>query len=300
MKNKILAAVGAAALAFTMSGTANAQIVAQPCETCGVALGAPLPEGVFFVDLENYGQRDGQANRLGVNIPISVWSTPFTFYNTRLEVLAAVPVFTHIDGPTINRVDLYSQAILFAFAHDFGNGFNASVIAGPRGQDNFTNAGRGALADLRASLSYVKDGFNATVTANYGGNLGGKFTGIVGGVATGFDDNIFIDYTLTKKFNKFEIGVIGYYQTDINGPIVRQRSLAVGGLIGYDFGKFTLQAYATREVYVRNGGFGLGQPANGVGGGTGVNNDYDTRGYLRVIVPLYVAPTAPAPVVARY
>lgn len=300
MKNKILAAVGAAALAFTMSGTANAQIVAQPCETCGVALGAPLPEGVFFVDLENYGQRDGQANRLGVNIPIGVWSTPFTFYNTRLEVLAAVPVFTHIDGATTNRVDLYSQAILFAFAHDFGNGFNASVIAGPRGQDNFTNAGRGALADLRASFSYVKDGFNATVTANYGGNLGGKFTGVVGGVATGFDDNIFIDYTLTKKFNKFEIGVVGYYQTDINGPIVRQRSLAVGGLIGYDFGKFTLQAYATREVYVRNGGFGLGQPTNGVGGGTGVNNDYDTRGYIRVIVPLYVAPTAPAPVVARY
>ncbi len=301
MKKQVLNTIAAATLAFgTMQGIASAQIVGQPCETCGVALGAPLPEGVFFVDLEDYGQRDGQSNRLGVNVPITVWSTPFTFYNTRLEVLAAIPVFTHIDGPTVNRVDLYSQGLLFALAHDFGNGFNASIIGGPRGADNFTNAGRGAIADLRASLSYVKDGFNATVTANYGGNLGGKFTGIVGGVATGFDDNIFIDYTLTKKFNKFEIGVIGYYQTDLNGPVVRQRSLAVGGLVGYDFGKFTLQAYATREVYVRNGGYGLGQPVNGIGGGTGVNNDYDTRGYLRVIVPLYVAPTAPAPVVARY
>ena len=302
MKNKILAAVGAAALAFTMSGTANAQIVAQPCETCGVALGAPLPEGVFFVDLENYGQRDGgaQPNRLGVNIPIVAWSTPFTFYNTRLEILAAVPVFTHIDGSGpmgLNRVDVYSQALLFVFAHDFGNGFNASVIAGPRGADNFTNAGRGTLADLRASLSYVKNGFNATVTANYGGNLGGKLT-VVNGAITGYDDNIFIDYTLTKKFNKFEIGVVGYYETDINGPVVRQRALAVGGLVGYDFGKFTLQAYATREVYVRNGGFGLGQPT--LTTGAGINNDYDTRGYIRLIVPLYVAPTAPAPVVARY
>ena len=269
MKNKLMAAVGAAALAFTMSGTAKAQIVAEPCETCGVALGAPLPEGVFFVDNENYGQRDGQNNRLGVNIPITVWSTPFTFYNTRLEVLAAVPVFTHIDGGgpgALNRVDLYSQAIIFAFAHDFGNGFNA------------------------------------TVTANYGGNLGGKTTtrDAFGNPTAGFDDNIFIDYTLTKKFNKFEIGVIGSYETDINGPLVRQRSLSVGGLIGYDFGKFTLQAYATREVYVRNGGWGLGQPVVGPGGGAGVNNDYDTRGYLRIIVPLYGAPTAPAPVVARY
>ncbi len=302
MKNNIMAAVGAAALAFTMSGTAKAQIVGQPCETCGVALGAPLPEGVFFVDLEDYGKRSGQANRLGVNVPISVWSTPFSFYNTRLEVLAAIPVFTHIDGPTANRVDLYSQGLLFALAHDFGNGFNAAIIGGPRGADNFTQAGRGAIADLRASISYVKDGFNATVTANYGGNLGGKVTafGAFGTPTAGFDDNIFIDYTLTKKFNKFEIGVIGYYQTDINGPVVRQRSLAVGGLIGYDFGKFTLQAYATREVYVRNGGYGLGQPSIGAGGGAGVNNDYDTRGYIRFIVPLYVAPTAPAPVVARY
>ena len=308
MKNKILAAVGAAALAFTMSGTAEAQIVAQPCETCGVALGAPLPEGVFFVDLESYGQRDGQPNRLGVNIPIGVWSTPFTFYNTRLEVLAAVPVFTHIDGggPTgLNRVDVYSQALLFAFAHDFGNGFNAAIIVGPRGADNFTNAGRGALADLRASISYVKDGFNATVTANYGGNLGGKVTtrDAFGNPTAGFDDNIFIDYTLTKKFNKFELGVIGYYETDINGPIVRQRALAVGGLVGYDFGKFTLQAFATREVYVRNGGWGLGQNAvvNGAGGFiANGNRDYETRGYVRLIVPLYVAPTAPAPVVARY
>ena len=298
MKKQILNTLGAAALAFgAMQGVASAQIVGQPCETCGVALGAPLPEGVFFVDLEDYGKRDGQANRLGVNVPISVWSTPFTFYNTRLEILAAIPVFTHIDGAAVNRVDVYSQAILFAFAHDFGNGFNASVIAGPRGADNFTNAGRGAIADLRASLSYVKDGFNATVTANYGGNFGGKLT-VVNGALTGYDDNIFIDYTLTKKFNKFEIGVIGYYQTDINGPVVRQRSLAVGGLIGYDFGKFTLQAFATREVYVRNGGYGLGQPS--LTTGAGINNDYETRGYLRVIVPLYVAPTAPAPVVARY
>ena len=274
----------------------------QPCETCGVALGAPLPEGVFFVDLEDYGKRDGQANRLGVNVPITAWSTPFSFYNTRLEVLAAIPVFTHIDGPTLNRVDLYSQAILFALAHDFGNGFNAGIIAGPRSQDNFTQAGRGAIADIRGSLSYVKDGFNATVTANYGGNLGGKttqFNAFGQGVA-GFDDNIFIDGTITKKFGKFEIGVVGYYQTDLNGPVVKQRSAAVGGLIGYDFGKFTLQAFATREIYVRNGGYGLGQPVNGVGGGTGVNNDYETRGYLRVIVPLYVAPAAPAPVVARY
>ena len=88
--------------------------------------------------------------------------------------------------------------------------------------------------------------------------LGGVTTArdAFGNPTAGFDDNIFIDYTLTKKFNKFEVGVIGYYETDINGPLPRQRALAVGGLVGYDFGKFTLQAFATREVLVRQGGWG--------------------------------------------
>ncbi len=306
MKNTILAMLGAAALSSAaLYGKANAQIVGEPCETCGVALGAPLPEGVYFVDNESYGQREGQSNRLGVNVPITAWSTPFSFYDTRLEVFAAIPVFTHIDGATINRVDVYSQALLFVFAHDFGNGFNAAIIAGPRGADNFTNQGRGAIADLRASISYVKDGYNATVTANYGGNFGGKITSggnIAPGTFVGFDDNIFIDYTFTKKFGKLEAGVIGYYETDLNGPVVRQRALAVGGLVGYDFGKFTLQLYATREVYVRNGGWGLGQPVLGQTTQTitRANSDYDTRGYVRIIVPLYVAPAPAAPVVAKY
>ena len=299
MKKQVLNTIAAATIAFgTMQAIAEAQIVGEPCETCGVALGAPLPEGVFFTDNESYGKRDGQANRLGVNVPITVWSTPFSFYNTRLEVLAAIPVFTHIDGPGngLNRVDLYSQGLLFALAHDFGNGFNLAIIGGPRGADNFTNAGRGAIADGRIALSYVKDGFNASLSVNYGGNLGGKATArdAFGNVTAGFDDSIFVDYTLTKKFNKFEIGVVGSYFQDIGGPLKQSASVSVGGLIGYDFGKFTLQAYATREVYVRNGGWGLGQST------LGVNNDYETRGYFRVIVPLYVAPTAPAPVVARY
>ena len=303
MKKQVLAIAGAAAMSFgALHGTANAQIVGEPCETCGVALGAPLPEGVFFVDNESYGQRDGQANRLGANVPITAWSTPFSFYNTRLEVFAAIPVFTHIDGATINRVDVYSQALLFVFAHDFGNGFNASVIAGPRGADNFTQNGRGAIADLRAAISYVKDGYNFSVSANYGGNFGGKITSggnTTVGTFAGFDDNIFIDYTFTKKFGKVELGVVGYYETDLNGPVQRQRALSVGGLIGYDFGKFTLQAYATREVFVRQGGWGLGQPALGVATANG-SSDYDTRGYIRLVVPLYVAPAPAAPIVAKY
>ena len=287
---KTIAAVGAAALTFGfMTGVAKAQIIGQPGETMGLALGAPLPEGVFVNELESYGKRDGQGARLGVNVPIIAWSTPFTFYDTRLEVLYAAP-FTHIDG-ALNRVDAYSQGLLFAFAHDFGNGFNGVVIAGPRSPDNFTQAGRGAAADIRAAISYVKDGYNATVSFNYGGNFGGKFVPGAGYFGLGFNDNIFVDYTLTKTIGKFTFGVVGDTYTDIGGPNpIRPGGALVGGLVGYDFGPVILNAMVTREVAVRAGGYGLG-PGN--------TNGKETRGWLRVIIPLYVAPKA-APVVARY
>ena len=57
-------------------------------------------------------------------------------------------------------------------------------------------------------------------------------------------------------------------------------------LLGYDFGKVTVQAMVTREV-----------AASGLGG-YGLPGRFDTRGWMRLIVPLYVAPAAP--VVAKY
>ena len=287
MKTKILATLGAAAFAMGASVTASqAQIISQPCETCGVAIGAPLPEGVFFVDLENYGKKDNQTSRLGVNIPVVVWSTPFSFYDTRLEVLYAAP-FTHIDG-VLNRVDIYSQALLLLFNHSFGNGFSAGLILGPRTPDNFTNQNRGAAADGRASISYVGPlaglgPIKAVATFAYSGNFGGVNRG-----TALFNDNIYVDYTLTKTIDKFEFGIVGYAQTDLRqvAGATYGRSVAIGGLIGYDFGKVTVQAYVTREVATNGVGYGLA-------------GNYDTRGYLRVIVPLYVAPVA-TPVVAKY
>lgn len=76
-KGLALLAGGIALLASALDAPTRAQIIAEPCETCGVAFGKALPEGITFFDLEAYGQRDGQANRLGVNIPTLAWSTPY-------------------------------------------------------------------------------------------------------------------------------------------------------------------------------------------------------------------------------
>ena len=285
------------ALALTL-GTARAQVIAEPCETCGVEFGKALPEGITFLDLEGYGQRDGQPNRLGVNIPTVAWSTPFSFYNTRLEVLAIVPVFTHIDGVTTNRVDYYASSLIFGGAHDFGNGFHAGVFVGPRSGDNNTNIGRGTAADFRGSLVYEKDGFQAIATFIYSGNFGGLARPIDGaaGIAR-YNDNAFIDYRLLKTFGKFQIGVVGSAVEDITGPIpIKPGSISVGGLVGYDFGSFKLQGYVTREIAIRAGGWGLG-PSYSYGGNDG---GAETRGFFRVEIPIYKAQMAPSPISARY
>lgn len=70
---------------------------------------------------------------------------------------------------------------------------------------------------------------------------------------------------------------------------IRAGAVAVGGLVGYDFGRFTLQADVTREVATRGAPQGL----------TGTGKE--TRGLFRPVLPLYVAPApTAAPVIARY
>ena len=245
---------------------------------------------------------------VGVNIPALVYSTPFTAYDTRLEILYAAP-FIHTDGPaantaTANRVDIFQQAIGPIIAHDFGNDFGASLILLLRPpSEHFFNY---TYADLRASFSYTGNGLDITATFGYTGTFGGQqggtafgiqrnpFTGNV--ITAGNSDAVDLDFTATKKFGKFEIGFVGFAQTDINtrgvnsivladGTLVskRQGAVAVGGLLGYDFGRFTLQGYATREVASRNQG------------------GEETKGFLRLIVPLYVAPAPVTSMVrARY
>ena len=336
MKTKVLATFGAASLALAMSNTASHALLGfEPGESMGIATGAALPEGVFAVDTELYGKRDGNPGHTGLNIPILIWSTPVTFYNTRLEFAYAGPFF-HSDSYQFNRTvqangltdgqtRIYNQAIGTILAHDFGGGFGASLttLFHPADQRYIPHD----WADLRGAISYTGNGFDITAQFGYTGTFGSKNSIFAAGAAggqsvainsagtitgnpadygsiAGFSDAINVDFTATKTFNKFEIGFVGFAHEDIENGIdnanvvalngsfatsgfTRAAAVGVGGLVGYDFGKVNVQASVTREVASR------GAPQlNGTG--------KETRGFIRLIVPLYVAPAAPAPVVARY
>lgn len=243
---------------------AKAASVLQPGGTLGVAAGAPLPEGVFFNNISSYGNRDNTLAKTEVNLTAVIWATPFSFYNTRFHVFYLLPTV----GTTNTAQDRFfvnPQLLAGYLAHDFGNGFGASYFAGVRAATSASPLFKQSSFEQRGAVSYTGNGFNLTVNV-----INGLYTS-----RSIYADWLNVDITATKKFGKFEIGGVAFGSSDLNSPTFgykRVGQIAAGGLVGYNFGKFTLQAIVTRDVTTHN------------------YTGKETRGWMRVVVPLYVAP----------
>ncbi len=276
MKRSLLATT---ALLTALASGAHAASVLQPGGTLGVAAGAPLPEGVFFNNISSLGNRDGTVAKTEINLTAVVWSTPFFFYRTRLEFLYLAPTVATTNTAQ-DRFFVNPQLLGAYLAHDFGAGFNASYFAGVRAAETSSPLFKQSSFEQRGAASYTGNGFDITVDV-----INGLYTS-----RTIYANWINVDITATKKFNKFEIGGVAFGSSDLNSPTgfayKRVGQIAAGGLVGYNFGAFTLQAMVTRDVTTHN------------------YTGKETRGWMRVIVPLYVAPQAPQapiePIRARY
>ena len=330
MNCKFLSTLGISALALAASVSASHAGYFVPGETMGFSLLSPLPEGLFLADLETYGRADKQPDaNVGVNIPLLIWSTPWTFYNNRIEILAGAP-FVHTDTHTGNQI-IDNPANVFgaatyalgpALSHDFGNGLSGGIGAFIRTPDPSTNVahvfGQTIVeGDFRESAQYVMSSGplsgvvfmeNAGVTSALGQHYSGLQPGAYPAnlVALGFpapeaqNDQFAGDFTIEKTFNKVTIGFTGFGNMDLDhrgGP--RQASAELGGLLGYDFGRFSVTAIVTRSVFVNEAGVSdtiAGSVSHALTGAAG----FETRGWFHVVVPLYVAPPPPSAVVARY
>ncbi|ACL57177.1 transporter [Methylobacterium nodulans] len=324
VKQWLAAGAAALSLGFTATG-AFAQTTTVPGEQVGLAVGAPLPEGVYAIDTFTYQRADqpGAAD-LGVNIPVLVWSTPWKVLGARFEAVVAPPTlfsFSRTGGRDISaNVGTFIGGI---FAWDLGNNVGVSYLAGVYLND--LNAGRfGGLNQLASNtyrqgwaISYTGDGWNLTANLTYNFyDVPARFEGP--GLIPAFygarfpSDALNLDLTATKKFGNFEFGAIGYGTTNLRNNAFRAFGpscvglspaicgsvgpsgggrFALGGLIGYDFGKFSVQAYVARDVATS-----ARQTIN-IGGVPVVTNraDYRTEGWFRVIAPLYTVAAAPAP-----
>jgi hypothetical protein len=263
----------AAAGALTLSATAGAMAgsVTQPGENAGLATGAPLPQGIYFVDTFDWGTRSTSSgtSASGLSIPILLWSTPWKFLGGRVELALATPwVEAGTEGAkgvgSYNE-SLYNPYIGGFLAWDLGHGFGFSYGLGAYIGVTDVEANPSTFLNNRFGLSYTANGWNLTANVVYGNALDTS-------IATS-PDYLNLDLTATKTFGKWEVGAVGYYSTDlgtlpVNDANPKQSQFAAGALVGYDWGAVKTQLYFTRDVW-----------QEGYGG-------YDTRVWARVILPL--------------
>jgi len=276
MEFKWAPAVAAGLLALTaFEAPAIAGSVTQPGETVGLATGAPLPEGFYFVNTADWGCRNTSPDStcLGVSIPVLAWSTPWTVFGARVQFLGAVPVAEVGVANSTYLYGFYNPFLAGQLAWDLGNGFGFSYLLGAYIGVNTDVGFDSSSLNQRFALSYTADGWNLTANLIWGIQADGN-------TSTVNPDFLNLDLTATKTFGKWEIGPVGFYSTDLNNPVPfyqKQSQFALGGLVGYNFGPVILQAYLTTDVYEENYG------------------GNDTRVWGRLIVPLGNPFAAPAP-----
>jgi len=326
MKNWL--AAGAVALSVGMTSTiAQAQTTTVPGEQVGLAIGAPLPEGIYALNTFTYRRTDGRNDPdTAVNIPVLVWSTPLVPFGGRIELLVAPPtVFAFTRNPAgVANKDISINVGTFVggiWAFDLGGNFGVSLLGGVYLND--LNGDRGSIITANGATatpvlpqlssntyrfgvagSYTGDGWN--LTANLTANIydsPGRFDGRVGAFIgpIRLSDALNFDLTATKTFGNFEIGAVGYgtYNFDISplsAAAGNRGRFALGGLVGYDFKVFKVQAYVARDVVT-----GSTIPATAF---RAARENYSTDGWIRFIIPLYSPAAAvspvPAPLVRKY
>jgi len=129
MRSKLTAVAAAGVLSLGFFAPAHAGSVTQPGETIGIATGAPLPPGVYFVNTADWGCRDTEPNNTctGLTIPVLAWSTPWKILGARLQFLAATPA---LEAGVVNGgpydASFYNPAFFGQLAWDLGGGWGVS------------------------------------------------------------------------------------------------------------------------------------------------------------------------------
>jgi hypothetical protein len=265
--NSILFAAAAGAVLCAIAGSAVAGSVTEGGETLGLGLGAPLPQGLYFVDTSSYISRSNKPDiNAVVNIPVVVWSTPWKLFGGRVEAYSALPEDTLSVGGVQSK-GFYNIPLLVGEAWDLGDGLNVSNFIG-----GYSPMNTGGLAtdnwvfNDRAAVTYNVDGWSFTTHTIYG--YVGK------DIHTGLQDTPdYMNYDLTalKTIGKWSLGPVAYGSRDLSGlgdGYKRQSQFAMGGFVGYNFGRLDWQCYVTHDVDE-----------------TGYTGE-DTRVFMRVIVPL--------------
>ncbi|ACK50422.1 conserved hypothetical protein [Methylocella silvestris BL2] len=288
VRNKIIATtVGA----LSLCGGATASIARSeliPGVSAGIPLGAPLPQGIYAVSLPSFGYRNSVPGQsVGALMPAwMIWSTPWDVLGGHVMFDFATPMANVNIHDVLNKGGFLNPLVGAHLNWDLGGGFFGGFIAGVYFPLRDSLSSLGATRNFAsfqgaAALSYLANGWNISATFIYGTGQNGNPLD-AGSWGTNW---INVDLTATHKFGKFEIGAVGFGSADLDSPYrgyQQQSQFAVGGLVGYDFGSVNLQLKLTRDVAQTNYG------------------GHEIRGWVNIIIPLWVADPPPAAVAAKF
>ena len=248
----------AAVLSIGAAAPALGGSVTRPGDTVGAAVGMPLPPGFYFQNQLTEDYRDTSPHGTAVldDVPVLVWSTPWTILRGRLVLSTApvVPVYFHIYD-TVSKSGLFNPYMGAQLAWDLGHNFGVSYLLG-------------GYIDIGSPVGYSSDSLNQRFALSYTGNgwdltantiWGIQFDSVTSGPKVN-PDFLNVDLTATKRFAKWEVGLVGGYSTDLNAPIAaykKQSQFQLGPLVGYYFKQAVVQAYLTTDVYEKNYGASL-------------------------------------------
>ncbi len=252
------------------AGPVRAGSAAQPGQSLGLPVGAQIPHGLYWVTTTNFGVRATApgVTPLNVNATTLAWATPWDIAGGRLQLFLAgsYSAVRPQDGDW--QSGLGQPLVAAQLAWDLGGDVGFSYLLGGYFPGRTGIVTQAPSLTHRFALSYVGNDWNLTGHLFYGHFLGDRPPP---GVAT-YPDSMNLDLTATRNVGKWQIGAVAFGSTDLPTGVAGYRAqgqVAVGGLVGYNFGPVNLQAYVTRDVIDRNYG------------------GRDTRAWLRAVVPLY-------------
>lgn len=295
-------------LSLWAAAPALAGSVTQPGETVGLNTGTPLAPGWYAINTVDWGCRNTtpQHTCTGLTIPVVAWSTPWTIFGGRVQLLGAWPAVEvgvqrnpGIDPGTYFN-GMYNPLVAGQLAWDLGYGWGFSYLLGAYFDYHSPVAFSDTSLNQRFALSYTANDWAATANVIWGihtesvtfrpqlSPCPAPVSLTTGLPLNGCNPNfINVDLTVGHSFGNWQVAWVGFYSSDLNAPILgyqKQSQFAMGGLLGYDFGPVVLQGWLTSDVYEKNYG------------------GKDVRGWVRVVLPLNVAgapfgPSAPATMV---
>jgi hypothetical protein len=232
---------------------ANAGGMSAPGFTSGIPVYAKLPEGFYYLNQHSSGFRDIEGGDVRTNTNIF-----FLYYQSPWEVAGGSLSF--VLAPTLFEVST-SPGERYA---GFYNTYVGAQLSWPTGWEGLRVGYRisGYIpqgGEVAFDYGSIENRFGLTYGRNDWSVLANFIIGTpVGDGGADVAPNYFLaDFHVLRTSGKWTFGPVAHVSADLSEPHAeynRQSQLALGGLLGYDFGPLTLQAKLTRDVEERNYG----------------------------------------------